>query len=84
MRTRTLGVTHVPGPKPPTPCSPYGLLLQEIDTDRNGLIDYDEFLEWIVEKKQTADLVVRANRSGLFLFACDPEHPNPHSAHRAK
>jgi hypothetical protein len=32
--------------------------LQEIDTDCDGLLDNDEFLAWLVEKKQMEDLVV--------------------------
>lgn len=34
--------------------------LQEVDTDGNGVVDTKEFLDWIVERKQATDLVVRS------------------------
>jgi hypothetical protein len=40
-------------------CPPVPLVLQEEDTDGNGVVDTKEFLDWIVERKQATDLVVR-------------------------
>jgi hypothetical protein len=56
----------LPFPTPTPPSSPLPLSAlplsfcgQEANVQKNGLIDSHEFLDWIVERRQAADLVVR-------------------------